>query len=136
MCEISLKVFYSKYVDASIGLFQKLNVASFSLSYVQRRRRLSSLLAMTLQVRVCMYLYNATLCRLLLVDSDFPWDTKLSLDPFAKRSVPNPLVRSSPKTFPTNRTRGCNAAHRRVRNFSSLCFSFPPSVSSFFHSCV
>jgi len=39
---------------------------------------------------VCMYLYNATLYRLLLVDSDFPWDTKLSLDLFAKRSVSNP----------------------------------------------
>jgi len=57
-----------------------------------------------------MYLYNTTLYRLLLVDSDFPWDAKLSLDPFAKRSGPT-LVCSSRKTFPTNRTRGCNAVH-------------------------
>lgn len=81
---------------------------------------------------VRMYLYNATLYRLLLVDSDFPWDTKLSLDPFAKRSVSNPHVRSSPKTFPTNRTRGCNAVQRRVRNFSLFLFL----SASFLHSCL
>lgn len=90
----SLEILYSKRVDASNDLFRKLNACvfySFLRPDTLLTRRLSSLLAMTLQVRVCMYLYNATLCRLLLVDSDFPWDTKLSLDPFAKRSAPNPL---------------------------------------------